>query len=213
MDRPIDNQIPFGPADAGHDPFALFEQWYGDAIKADPDNAGVMTLATAFSNRPSARMVLLKEHGPTGYNFYTNYESRKGRELAENPQAALVFWWPSSAGASEGAHPVPDRQIRIEGRIEKISEDASDAYFSTRDRNSQLGAWVSAQSSEIDEPVTLDAAQTKFRNDKIPRPCSWGGLRLIPARFEFWQGRASRLHDRVVFVQQDDVWTLRRLAP
>lgn len=202
MDRPIQNDTPFGPAEAGKDPFTLFEQWFSDAIKADPNNAAVMTLASAFDNRPSARMVLMKEHGPDGFVFYTNYESRKGRELEENPQAALVFWWPAQ-----------ERQVRVEGQMEKISRANSDAYFSTRPRNSQLSAWVSAQSSEIDAPVTLDAAKEKFKNDPIPRPCSWGGLRLTPKRFEFWQGRSSRLHDRIVFSKETGEWTTCRLAP
>lgn len=202
MDRPIHNENPFGPQEAGNNPFALFETWFNAAAESDPHNAGVMTLATAFSNRPSARMVLLKEHGPNGLVFYTNYESRKGRELEENPLAALTFWW-----APE------ERQIRIEGRIEKTSPEASDAYFSTRPRDSQLGAWVSAQSSVIDEPVTLDEARAKFKTEKIPRPCSWGGMRLIPNRFEFWQGRASRLHDRIVFERTGAEWAVSRLAP
>jgi len=202
MDRPIHNETPFGLQEAGRDPFALFDQWFTAAVKADPNNAGVMTLATAENNHPSARMVLLKEHGPDGFVFYTNTLSRKGRELDANPQAALAFWWPHA-----------ERQVRIEGRIEKISPEASDAYFATRDRNSQLGAWASAQSAVIDEAVTLDEAQKKFGDDSIPRPCSWGGLRLIPNRFEFWQGRASRLHDRIVFDMENSNWKQLRLAP
>lgn len=174
MDRPIHNESPFGRQEAGSDPFALFETWFAAAREADPNNAAVMTLATAADNRPSARMVLLKEHGETGFVFYTNYQSRKARELETNPQAALTFWFPTQ-----------ERQIRIEGRIEKNSSETSDAYFAARDRNSQLAAWASAQSSEIDEPVTLDEARKKFGEEKIPRPCSWGGLRLIPERFEF----------------------------
>jgi pyridoxamine 5'-phosphate oxidase len=202
MDRPIDNETPFGPAEAGTNPIALFAKWYEAALQAAPRNAGVMTLATSAENKPSARMVLLKEHGPDGFVFYTNYESRKGRELETNPQAALVFWWATH-----------ERQIRIEGRMEKLSAEKSDSYFASRPRDSQLSAWVSAQSSEIDEPVTLDAARKKFGDDPIPRPCSWGGMRLIPERFEFWQGRSSRLHDRVVFEKQNDAWITRRLAP
>jgi len=202
MDRPIHNEEPFGLQEAGKDPFALFKQWFAVATEADPNNAAVMTLATAFNNHPSARMVLLKEHGPNGFVFYTNFLSRKGRELEANPQAALTFWWAPA-----------ERQVRIEGRIEKISPEASDAYFSIRPRDSQLGAWVSAQSSEIEAPITLEAAQKKFGAHPIPRPCSWGGLRLIPERFEFWQGRASRLHDRIVFDRSDADWKITRLAP
>lgn len=202
MDRPIHHEIPFGRAQAGDNPFALFEQWFVAACKADPHNAGVMTLATAADNCPSARMVLLKEHGPDGFVFYTNYESRKGHELAANPQAALVFWWPPA-----------ERQLRIEGRIERISKEASDAYFASRPRDSQLGAWASAQSDEIDAPVTLDAARERFGDGPIPRPANWGGLRLIPTRFEFWQGRTSRLHDRIVFEKSGESWDTKRLAP
>lgn len=202
MDRPIHNEKPFGPAEAGHDPFALFEQWFAAATEADPNNAGVMTLATAANNRPSARLVLLKEHSSHGFVFYTNYKSRKGRELDANPQASLVFWFQTL-----------EKQIRIEGRIEKTAKADSDAYFATRPRESQLSAWVSAQSSEIDEPVTLNDARKKFGDDPIPRPCSWGGLRLIPERFEFWQGRASRLHDRIVFELKNSSWKITRLAP
>ena len=202
MDRPIHNETPFGPEEAGRDPFALFAGWFEAAMQHDPNNAAVMALATAIHNRPSARMVLLKGHGPDGFVFYSNYESRKGRELAENPQASLAFWLPPS-----------ERQIRIEGLIEKISSEASDAYFASRPRDSQLGAWAPAQSSEIDEPVSLDAAKKKFGDSPIPRPCSWGGLRLIPERFEFWQGRASRLHDRIVFERTNGEWKIVRLAP
>lgn len=202
MDRPIDNDKPFGPAEAGTNPFTLFERWYAEAKEAQPKNAGVMTLATAADNRPSARMVLLKEHGPDGFVFYTNYESRKAREIETNPQAALVFWWSAL-----------ERQVRVEGRIEKISSAASDAYFARRPRDSQLSARVSAQSSEIDEPITLDAARAKFGDEKIPRPCCWGGYRLIPQRFAFWQGRSSRLHDRIVFEMESSGWNQFRLAP
>ena len=202
MDRPIHNEKIFGPQEAGADPFALFETWFNAATEVDPNNAAVMNLATAADDRPSARMVLLKEHGEDGFVFYTNYESRKARELEKNPQAALTFWWAPS-----------ERQVRIEGRIEKISTDASDAYFSSRPRNNQLSAWVSAQSSEIDEPITLVEAKKKFGDAPIPRPCSWGGLRLIPERFEFWQGRTSRLHDRIDFKRAGSEWAVTRLAP
>jgi len=226
MDRPIHNEMPFDLPQAGENPFALFEIWFKAAVEADPNNAAVMTLSTAEQDRPSARMVLLKEHSPDGFVFYTNYLSRKGRELETNPLAALTFWWasheqPSFATRSEAGakrrqrsgNATADRQVRIEGRIEKNSAEAADAYFAIRPRDSQLAAWASAQSSEIDEPVTLDEARAKFKEEDIPRPCSWGGLRLIPKRFEFWQGRTSRLHDRIVFEKSDSNWNLFRLAP
>ena len=202
MDRPINHEIPFDLSQAGSDPFVLFKTWFDQAVKNDPHNAGVMNLATTNSHRPSSRMVLLKEHGLQGFVFYTNLLSRKGRELDLNPQAALTFWWPPT-----------ERQVRIEGSIEKISTEQSDVYFASRPRESQLGAWASAQSSIIDSPVTLNEAQKKFGNDPIPRPCSWGGLRLIPDRFEFWQGRSSRLHDRIIFEQTDSKWEIFRIAP
>lgn len=203
MDRPIHNQTPFGPAEAGSDPFRLFTGWFQEASAADPNNAAVVALATVDPDaRPSLRMVLLKGHGPDGFLFYSNYESRKAAELSTNPLAAMTFWWPAQ-----------ERQVRIEGEIGKISDTESDAYFATRPRESRLSAWASLQSSVIEQPVTLDQLRQRFGDGKIPRPGNWGGYRLVPETFEFWQGRASRLHDRIRFTKMADGWKTDRLAP
>jgi pyridoxamine 5'-phosphate oxidase len=213
MDRPIHNQTPFGHPEAGTDPFALFADWFAVAMQADPQNAAAVALATASrENRPSLRMVLLKEHSANGFVFYTNCESRKGFELTENPHAALAFWWPAQErpGFAKAA---PDRQVRIEGTMEKTSGAQSDAYFASRPRESQLSAWASPQSSVIEHPVSLNELRKLFGTGKIPRPANWGGYRLVPDTFEFWQGRASRLHDRIRFVKTDTGWETARLAP
>jgi pyridoxamine 5'-phosphate oxidase len=203
MDRPIHNQTAFGLTEAGVDPFLLFERWFEVAMQADPNNAPVVALATASAKaRPSLRMVLLKHHGPSGFVFYTNYESQKSSELAENPIAAMTFWWPAQ-----------ERQVRLEGKLEKISETESDTYFATRPRESQLSAWASPQSGVIPQPISLDALRERFGEGPIPRPANWGGFRLIPDTFEFWQGRASRLHDRIRFTKTGIEWQIDRLAP
>ncbi|MDD3275523.1 MAG: pyridoxal 5'-phosphate synthase, partial [Kiritimatiellales bacterium] len=165
MDRPIHNQIPFGLPEAGKDPFSLFDRWFAEARQADPNNAAVIALATATPDaRPSLRMVLLKNHGPDGFLFYSNYESRKAAELTANPSAAITFWWPAQ-----------ERQVRIEGKIEEISPEESDAYFANRPRESQLSAWASPQSSIIEQPVTLDELRERFGDGPVPRPAGWGG--------------------------------------
>jgi len=203
MDRPIDNQIPFDVQDAGRDPYALFDRWFTAAMQFDPHNAAVAALATVSSeNRPSLRYILLKKQGVEGFVFYTNYESRKGVELAGNPAAALTFWWPAF-----------ERQVRVEGDVHPVSEAESDAYFASRPRESQISAWASPQSRSIVEPVTLDVYQEQFAGQQIVRPAYWGGLVLVPSRFEFWQGRASRLHDRVQFSCSESGWQIDRLAP
>ncbi|MDK2857342.1 MAG: pyridoxamine 5-phosphate oxidase [Verrucomicrobiota bacterium] len=203
MNRPIHNRKSFNLPAAGSDPFYLFDRWFADAAEADARNASVAAFATASSRAcPSLRMVLLKQHDPDGFVFYTNYESRKAAEITENPNAAMTFWWPAQ-----------ERQVRIEGKIEKIDPLESDAYFVTRPRESQLSAWASAQSQIIEQPVSLDALRERFGNGEIPRPAHWGGFRLIPALFEFWQGRENRLHDRIRFTKHDRDWKTDRLAP
>jgi pyridoxamine 5'-phosphate oxidase len=189
------------------DPMAQFEHWLNEAISAELPEPTAMTLATVGSNgRPSTRIVLLKGYDARGLVFYTNYESRKGRELAGNPQAALQFHWIEL-----------ERVARIEGRIEKTSTEESDAYYRTRPLDSRLGAWASPQSRVIASRTVLvtEAARygARFLLDP-PRPPHWGGYRLVPDTFEFWQGRKSRLHDRLRYTQQGDgTWLRERLAP
>lgn len=189
-------------------PFKLFEEWFDEAVRKNILEPNAMTLATADSEgRPSARIVLLKDFDEKGFVFFTNYDSRKGKQIAENNSAALVFWWGDIA-----------RQIRIEGMAEKISEDKSDHYFNSRPRGSQLGAFVSKQSEKIPDYASLekefDRVSKKYKDQKIPRPANWGGYRVKPVVFEFWQGRENRLHDRLRFTKSNtDTWKLERLSP
>lgn len=165
------------------------------------------TLATSDgAGRPSARIVLVRGVDARGFVFHTNYDSRKGRELSQNPQAALCFYWPTL-----------DEQIRVEGVIERLGAEESDAYFATRPRGSQLGAWASDQSAPLPSRETLEAkyreVEVRFGNGSVPRPPFWGGYRLRPDRVEFWYGRPDRLHDRVLYVRDRDGWTIERLYP
>lgn len=166
-----------------------------------------MTLATADGDgRPSARMVLLKGAGEDGFVFYTNYGSRKARELDANPRAALCIYWQSL-----------DQQVRVEGPVERLPAELSDAYFASRPRGSRLGAWTSRQSEELDSRATLLGrylrVKARFAGRAVPRPEFWGGYRLLPERIEFWTNRRFRLHDRQLFERRDDGWTMRRLYP
>uniref|UniRef100_A0A540VM88 Pyridoxamine 5'-phosphate oxidase n=2 Tax=Litorilinea aerophila TaxID=1204385 RepID=A0A540VM88_9CHLR len=193
--------------EAGTDPLALFARWLADAMAAELHEPNAMTLATASADgRPSARMVLLKGFDGRGFCFYTNYESRKGQELAENPWAALVFWWGPLA-----------RQVRVEGRVEKLTAEESDAYFRTRPLGSRLSAWASPQSRVIPDRATLEAwlreVEERFAGQEPPRPPYWGGYRVIPQSIEFWQGGPDRLHDRLRYTREGDTWRLERLAP
>jgi pyridoxamine 5'-phosphate oxidase len=192
--------------DAAPDPFDQFARWFGEAVAAALPEPNAMTLATVdASGRPSARVVLLKAFDARGLVFHTNYDSRKGAELAANPRAALLFFWVEL-----------ERQIRIEGTAEHASATESDAYFAQRPRPSQLAAWASPQSAPIADRAWLEAAfaaaEARYP-DAVPRPPGWGGVRVVPHRFEFWQGRASRLHDRLVWTRAGGAWTLGRLAP
>ncbi len=193
--------------EAGPDPFVLFDRWYREAREAGLYLPESMALATATADgRPSVRQVLLKAFDERGFVFYTNYDSRKGEEIAENPRAALAVHWP-----------ILQRQVRINGGVEKTTEEESYAYFSSRPRGSQVGAWASDQSSVLGEREELERsfreAQERFTGGDIPLPPFWGGYRVIPETFEFWQGRANRLHDRLRFTRTDGEWTIDRLYP
>lgn len=198
-------------AQAGHDPHKLFEAWLGDALNASIGDATAFVLATVSpQGQPSSRVLLLKGHASNGYTFYTNYASRKGAELAQNPLGAMLFFWAEF-----------ERQIRIEGEIEKISREDSLAYFQSRPRGSQLGAHASPQSSVLrnrDELETsLRSVEERYGTGEgdgpVPLPEDWGGYVLRPRLLEFWQGRSSRLHDRLVFTRDGDGWLRERLAP
>jgi pyridoxamine 5'-phosphate oxidase len=194
--------------DLARDPFRQFDKWFTEAQAAKVVEPNAMTLATATRDgRPSARTVLLKGVDGRGFVFYTNYESRKGRELAENPRATLLLPWLAL-----------ERQVIIEGTISKITREESAAYFHSRPRASQLGAWVSQQSSIITGRTTLEDAmkvlEKKHAGAEVPLPPAWGGYRLTPETVEFWQGRRSRLHDRLRYRRETSGdWTVERLAP
>ncbi|VWC13381.1 pyridoxamine 5'-phosphate oxidase [Burkholderia lata] len=196
-------------ADVAHDPFAQFDRWFKEALAAKLPEPNTMTLATVGDDgRPSARIVLIKGVDERGFVFFTNYESRKGRDLAAHPQAALLFYWIEL-----------ERQVRIEGRIEKTSAEESDRYFASRPLGSRIGAWASEQSTVIDSRATLEAqekAVSERYGDNPPRPPHWGGYRLVPDSIEFWQGRPSRLHDRLLYTRDADTspgWSISRLSP
>jgi len=189
------------------DPHRQFAQWFHAAVTANVPEPNAMTLATVDDRgRPAARIVLLKDHDPRGFTFYSNFESRKGQELKAHPHAALVFFWVDL-----------ERQIRIEGAVEHVDAMTADAYFRKRPRLSRLSAWASPQSTPVADRATLEArfdeAQRRFPGEDVARPPHWGGYRVVPDRFEFWQGRASRLHDRIEYGRDDTGWSVRRLAP
>jgi len=193
--------------EAADDPVEQFRRWFEQAVSAQLPEPNAMTLATCTPDgRPSARIVLLKGYNGNGFTFFTSYEGRKAKELDSNPRAALVFYWPEL-----------ERQIRIEGTIERTSSEESDAYFATRPRNSQLGAWASSQSSVVASREVLERRwaelQARYANQPVPRPPHWGGYRLIPTVFEFWQGRPSRLHDRLRYRRSPTGWVRERLSP
>ena len=195
-------------SDAALDPIEQFRGWFDDALAADLHEPNAMTLATATpEGRPSARIVLIKGFDERGFIFYTNYGGRKAGELEANPHCALVFYW----GELE-------RQVRIEGRISRVSEEESDAYFASRPRGSQLGAWVSEQSRSIENRGALELRlrelEREYEGREVPRPPFWGGYRVEPEVVEFWQGRENRLHDRLQYRRTDDGgWRRERLQP
>ena len=199
------------PLDEEHvvpNPIDLFRRWFSDALASGSRLPDAMTLATATKDgKPSARMVLLKQVDEQGFVFYTNYRSKKAKELDENPRAALVLYWVQL-----------DRQVRVEGRVERISATESDEYFATRPRESQLGALASPQSEVIEGREDLEKRYAEldefYRDREVERPEFWGGYRLKPDLIEFWQNRAGRLHDRILYERQTDgSWTISRLAP
>jgi pyridoxamine 5'-phosphate oxidase len=191
--------------DLAADPFAQFERWFAEAGDAVPVPEAVVLATATPDGAPSARMVLLKGAGPDGFVFFSNYESRKGRELEANPRAALLFHWEPLG-----------RQVRIEGPVERLDEAASDAYYATRPLGARIGAWVSAQSRVIGSRDELEDAVETMRQHmgaELDRPPHWGGFRLRPDAFEFWQHRDDRLHDRLRYRPEGEGWVVERLAP
>ncbi len=195
--------------DVLQDPFAQFRQWFDAALGAAVPEPNAMHISTVTADgRPDGRIVLLKDMSEAGFVFYTNYESRKGREISDHPFAALTFFYPQL-----------ERQIRIEGMVEKVSAEESDEYFNSRPRGSQIGAWVSNQSTIIENRAVLEARQreleAQFADKPVPRPPHWGGYRVVPHVVEFWQGRPSRLHDRIRYSRTavGQAWQIDRLSP
>lgn len=194
-------------SDVAVNPFEQFDRWFAEARTAELLEPNAMALATAdAAGRPSVRMVLLKEADPRGFVFFTDYRSRKGGELEANAHAALCFWWAPL-----------ERQLRISGRVERISAEESAAYYRTRPRGSRLGAWSSVQSAVLTDREELEArveaAEREYPGEDIPTPPHWGGFRVVAEEFEFWQGRASRLHDRLRYLPAGSGWRVDRLSP
>jgi pyridoxamine 5'-phosphate oxidase len=187
-------------------PIAQLQRWLQDAHKAAVLEPNAMCVCTAFEEQPSARIVLLRGLDERGLVFFTSYFSRKGRELATNPCVAALFYWP-----------LLERQVRIEGHVDQVPEDESDAYFASRPRGHQIGAWASEQSEPVESREILDQRMLdyseRFEGEDVPRPHSWGGYVIRPHRFEFWQGRPNRMHDRLEFVRRAGSWSIRRLQP
>ena len=194
--------------DVNSNPIEQFNSWFQQALDANIIEPNAMTIATATPDgKPTARIVLLKGVSPQGFVFYTNYESQKGQQLINNPYAALVFLWDKL-----------ERQVRIEGKVEKLTKEESEKYFHSRPQASQLGAWASDQSRVIPNREVLEQKladlKTEYENTTVPIPEYWGGFRVVPNRIEFWQGRPSRLHDRLAYdLQGDNSWEISRLAP
>ncbi|MDP3150578.1 MAG: pyridoxamine 5'-phosphate oxidase [Ignavibacteria bacterium] len=205
--RKVYASAPFDETHVNQYPIDQFEIWFNEAVYAKIEEPNAMTLAT-LSNEgfPNARIVLLKEFDKKGFVFYTNYRSHKGKELELNPTAVLLFFWKELV-----------RQVRIKGKVEKVSGDESEEYFHSRPRESQLGAWASKQSSEIPDRKFLEdkfqSLQKEYDGKEIPLPSFWGGYRVIPFEIEFWQGRENRLHDRILYRLVENDWNISRLSP
>ncbi len=202
------NQGGLREVDAAANPFAQFDRWFSELRQVTQLEANAMTVATATPDgRPSARVVLLKQVDERGFVFYTNYESRKGEELAANSWVTLLFYWPEL-----------ERQVRIEGQASYVTPEESDSYYNSRPKTSRVGAWVSPQSQVIPDRAFLEQRvvdiTAQYPDEQIPRPPNWGGYRVQPITFEFWQGRPSRLHDRLRYSRNDaGLWIIERLAP
>ncbi len=193
--------------DVNNNPFVQFEKWIKEAIEAQVNEPNAMTLCTATKEgKPSARIVLLRNFTEDGFIYYTNYTSRKGIEISDNPNCAILFFWPEL-----------ERQIRIEGEVQKQTSEESDLYFNTRPRESKIGAWTSSQSKVISDREVLNKEfeinSNKYPTDMIPRPVFWGGYIVKPLTIEFWQGRPNRLHDRILYTKENNNWKIDRLAP
>jgi pyridoxamine 5'-phosphate oxidase len=193
--------------DLESNPLNQFKLWFDEAVNAGITEPNAMTLSTVFNGRPSARIVLLKDLDQKGFTFFTNYNSKKGREIESDPQVALTFFWKEF-----------ERQVRIEGKAEKTTDQESSEYFAVRPRGSQIGAWTSFQSEVIENREYLEnrtrEIEQEFSGQQVPRPAHWGGYRVVPDYIEFWQGRPSRLHDRLSYVKTEEgSWQIERLSP
>lgn len=190
------------------DPVRQFELWFSKAYEQEGEEANATTLSTlGLDGHPEGRIVLLKHFSSQGFTFYTNYESMKGQELGKHPFASMTFHWRSL-----------ERQVRIKGKVEKVSPEISDEYFRSRPKKSRIGAWASPQSQEIDNRKILEENEASYKSkfdgkEEVPRPPYWGGYLIVPQKIEFWQGRPSRLHDRIVYERAGDDWQIKRLAP
>lgn len=199
------SQQSLAKADCADDPLTQFQKWLNEAMKAQVNEPTAMNVATVENGKPSSRMVLLKALNEQGFVFFTNYHSRKGKQIEQNPNVAVTFFWAEL-----------ERQVRIEGTIEKLSEQASDDYFQSRPYTSRIGAWASEQSQVISSKNTLLARAAQFAIKypiQVPRPTHWGGYLIRPTYLEFWQGRPSRLHDRICYQLEKGKWVKERLAP